>query len=132
MFYQIKTAPAGNRNQSHRRRIRQQNIHKSTWCQNSSKHSRFFHCSECRWSETVWKNCVHLVRNSLAFMNLFFRAWFYCKACHDDIKDETLIKKCKCKNCELNFFLKIFVSIFKYKLTKSNFKTSKKFYSSDD
>jgi len=28
------------------------------------------------------------------------RAWFYCKACHDDIKDETLIKKCKCKNCE--------------------------------
>ncbi|KAL3276506.1 hypothetical protein HHI36_011886 [Cryptolaemus montrouzieri] len=28
------------------------------------------------------------------------RAWFYCKACHDDIKDETLIKKCKCKNCK--------------------------------
>ncbi|XP_045494348.1 calcium-activated potassium channel slowpoke isoform X10 [Colias croceus] len=27
------------------------------------------------------------------------RAWFYCKACHEDIKDETLIKKCKCKNC---------------------------------
>nr|QNT38217.1 KCa [Astacus leptodactylus] len=26
------------------------------------------------------------------------RAWYYCKACHDDIKDETLIKKCKCKN----------------------------------
>ncbi|VEN41186.1 unnamed protein product [Callosobruchus maculatus] len=25
-------------------------------------------------------------------------AWFYCKACHDEIKDETLIKKCKCKN----------------------------------
>ncbi|KAK1120430.1 hypothetical protein K0M31_012410 [Melipona bicolor] len=28
------------------------------------------------------------------------RAWFYCKACHEDIKDETLIKKCKCKNCK--------------------------------
>ncbi|KAL1506404.1 hypothetical protein ABEB36_005774 [Hypothenemus hampei] len=26
------------------------------------------------------------------------RAWFYCKACHEHIKDETLIKKCKCKN----------------------------------
>ncbi|XP_066150084.1 calcium-activated potassium channel slowpoke isoform X2 [Euwallacea fornicatus] len=26
------------------------------------------------------------------------RAWFYCKACHEQIKDETLIKKCKCKN----------------------------------
>ncbi|CAH0768686.1 unnamed protein product [Bemisia tabaci] len=26
------------------------------------------------------------------------RAWFYCKACHEDIRDETLIKKCKCKN----------------------------------
>ena len=31
------------------------------------------------------------------------RAWFYCKACHEDVKDETLIKKCKCKNCELTF-----------------------------
>lgn len=29
-----------------------------------------------------------------------FSAWFYCKACHEDIKDETLIKKCKCKNCK--------------------------------
>ncbi|KAL7018316.1 hypothetical protein ACKWTF_010719 [Chironomus riparius] len=29
------------------------------------------------------------------------RAWFYCKACHEDIKDETLIKKCKCKNLAL-------------------------------
>lgn len=34
----------------------------------------------------------------------FFRAWFYCKACHEDIKDETLIKKCKCKNCKIIFF----------------------------
>lgn len=33
-----------------------------------------------------------------------YRAWFYCKACHDDIKDETLIKKCKCKNCELSSY----------------------------
>lgn len=29
-----------------------------------------------------------------------FRAWYYCKACHEEIRDETLIKKCKCKNCE--------------------------------
>ena len=33
-----------------------------------------------------------------------YRAWFYCKACHEDIKDETLIKKCKCKNCKSNYF----------------------------
>merc|ERR1719193_2385572 len=26
------------------------------------------------------------------------RAWFYCKACHEDVKDENQIKKCKCKN----------------------------------
>merc|ERR1712223_2384443 len=26
------------------------------------------------------------------------RAWFFCKSCHDDVKDENLIKKCKCKN----------------------------------
>ena len=30
----------------------------------------------------------------------YFRAWFYCKACHEDIKDENLIRKCKCKNCK--------------------------------
>ncbi|XP_065208102.1 calcium-activated potassium channel slowpoke [Planococcus citri] len=29
------------------------------------------------------------------------RAWFFCKACHIDIKDETLIKKCKCKLCDV-------------------------------
>nr|CAD7397827.1 unnamed protein product [Timema poppensis] len=29
------------------------------------------------------------------------RAWFYCKHCHEDSKDETLIKKCKCKNCSV-------------------------------
>ncbi|KAG8040065.1 hypothetical protein G9C98_001181 [Cotesia typhae] len=34
------------------------------------------------------------------------RAWFYCKACHEDIKDETLIKKCKCKNCKLFYSIK--------------------------
>ncbi|XP_076368256.1 calcium-activated potassium channel slowpoke-like isoform X2 [Tachypleus tridentatus] len=26
------------------------------------------------------------------------RAWYYCKNCHDDVKDEKLIKKCKCKS----------------------------------
>ncbi|GIY62021.1 calcium-activated potassium channel slowpoke [Caerostris darwini] len=26
------------------------------------------------------------------------RAWYYCKHCHEDVKDEKLIKKCKCKN----------------------------------
>merc|ERR1719266_3087258 len=26
------------------------------------------------------------------------RAWFYCKACHEDVKDETVIRKCKCKH----------------------------------
>lgn len=40
------------------------------------------------------------------YVHFFFffinSAWFYCKACHDDIKDETLIKKCKCKNCKYN------------------------------
>ena len=28
------------------------------------------------------------------------RAWYYCKACHEDMKNETQIRKCKCKNCE--------------------------------
>ncbi|CAG0889945.1 unnamed protein product [Darwinula stevensoni] len=33
------------------------------------------------------------------------RALFYCKACHEDIKDETSIKKCKCKNRKYNSIL---------------------------
>ncbi|KAK6048210.1 Calcium-activated BK potassium channel alpha subunit [Cooperia oncophora] len=28
------------------------------------------------------------------------RAFFWCKQCHEDIRDVTLIKKCKCKNRE--------------------------------
>lgn len=44
---------------------------------------------------------------SIINLPLLYRAWFYCKACHDDIKDETLIKKCKCKNCEYENFLRI-------------------------
>ena len=56
---------------------------------------------------------------------IFFRAWFYCKACHEEIKDETLIKKCKCKNCEYhNLYLFLIISIrstvfkAKYRLLK--------------
>lgn len=26
------------------------------------------------------------------------RAWYYCKHCHEDVRDAKLIKKCKCKN----------------------------------
>ncbi|XP_054706428.1 calcium-activated potassium channel slowpoke-like [Uloborus diversus] len=26
------------------------------------------------------------------------RVWFYCKTCHEDVKDDKQIKKCKCKN----------------------------------
>ncbi|ULT92532.1 hypothetical protein L3Y34_009959 [Caenorhabditis briggsae] len=29
------------------------------------------------------------------------RAFFWCKQCHDDIKDVSMIKKCKCKNLAL-------------------------------
>ncbi|XP_076350891.1 calcium-activated potassium channel slowpoke-like isoform X2 [Tachypleus tridentatus] len=28
------------------------------------------------------------------------RAWYYCRNCHEGIKDEKLIKKCKCRNCD--------------------------------
>lgn len=27
-----------------------------------------------------------------------FRAFYWCKQCHEDILDVTLIKKCKCRN----------------------------------
>ncbi|KAG8194843.1 hypothetical protein JTE90_017277 [Oedothorax gibbosus] len=39
------------------------------------------------------------------------RAWYYCKHCHEDVKDEKLIKKCKCKNPPKEFKQK--VALFK-------------------
>ena len=47
-----------------------------------------------------------LTSSRLSHLNLtesiFCRAWFFCKSCHDDVKDENLIKKCKCKNCKFS------------------------------
>ena len=37
------------------------------------------------------------------------RAWYYCKACHEDVKNENQIKKCKCKNCA--YFLSLSLSL---------------------
>lgn len=53
-------------------------------------------------ADEVKRQIIVFFKNTFILANilLHFRAWFYCKACHDDIKDETLIKKCKCKNCE--------------------------------
>lgn len=31
-------------------------------------------------------------------LNVYFRAFYWCKHCHEDIFDISLIKKCKCKN----------------------------------
>lgn len=60
----------------------------------------YFRCSNCQRSDDLF---------IASFLKIWYRAWFYCKACHEDIKDETLIKKCKCKNREyLNFFLQCY------------------------
>lgn len=45
-----------------------------------------------------------LISRNIHQSRFFYRAWFYCKACHEDIRDETLIKKCKCKNCKYALF----------------------------
>ena len=28
---------------------------------------------------------------------LVFRAWFYCKSCHEKVRNENIIRKCKCR-----------------------------------
>ena len=50
-----------------------------------------------------------MVNQSVKLTTIFgySRAWFYCKACHEDIKDENLIRKCKCKNCKYPFKIKV-------------------------
>ena len=45
------------------------------------------------------------------------RAWYYCKACHEDVKNENQIKKCKCKNCK---YTKLGSNCCKYKCTLSS------------
>ena len=45
------------------------------------------------------------------------RAWYYCKACHEDVKNENQIKKCKCKNCK---YTKLRSNCCKYKCTLSS------------
>ena len=42
------------------------------------------------------------------------RAWYYCKACHEDVKNENQIRKCKCKNCKCELFyseVQLFVAV---------------------
>lgn len=99
VLYEIKATSFGYRNQSNGRRRRQQNIDKPERCQDPSQHTRFFHCTKCRWSETVMIS-MPCECQTFCWNDVLCSAWFYCKACHDDIKDETLIKKCKCKNCK--------------------------------
>lgn len=54
-------------------------------------------------SEEVKRYVVHQpLLNFVAIVQLVrFRAFYWCKQCHDDITDVTLIKKCKCKNLSL-------------------------------
>ncbi|GFQ95009.1 calcium-activated potassium channel slo-1, partial [Trichonephila clavata] len=39
---------------------------------------------------------------STSFVGMSFpqaaEVWYYCKNCHEDVRDEKQIKKCKCKN----------------------------------
>lgn len=68
-----------------------------------------FNLSESIAQEKHANHTISHISNSLLF--ILCSAWFYCKACHDDIKDETLIKKCKCKNCKYypNYFYRMFL-----------------------
>ena len=38
------------------------------------------------------------------FVIVFHRVWYYCKACHENISNEQLIKRCKCKTCKYFHF----------------------------
>lgn len=117
MFHETEAPVVGHRNQGPGRGGGQQNLDKSERRQDPGQHTRILYRPECWRSEevrivhlfgqlaathapllisaAVWKDLI----NNSPFL---CRAWFFCKACHDDIKDETLIKKCKCKNCKCN------------------------------
>ena len=42
-----------------------------------------------------------LISALLEFIGTILRANFYCNGCHEDIRDEKLIRRCMCKHCKL-------------------------------
>ncbi|XP_071036204.1 calcium-activated potassium channel slowpoke-like isoform X1 [Parasteatoda tepidariorum] len=45
------------------------------------------------------------------------RVWYYCKNCHEDVRDEKQIKKCKCKYPASKFKRNVWASLFLRKST---------------
>lgn len=65
-------------------------------------HFKYFSNSQKQYKDDyILYSINHLTAVIIIFRFFVSRAWYYCKACHEDIKDETLIKKCKCKNCKI-------------------------------
>lgn len=62
------------------------------WCQRSEEVTMLL------WSDEVWSQIGRIYVTMYAACP--FRAFFYCKACHDDITDPKRIKKCGCKRRE--------------------------------
>ena len=79
---------------------RPDNRNQSSNDQDQRPHHWIFSHTILRWSKEVrvWKNYFQNIFNLQKFN--IFRAFHFCKACHEDVRDENLIKKCKCKSCK--------------------------------
>ena len=101
LFCEIEAVALGHRSKAWGRR-RSQNFNQPKKIQTANEYSRVFYCPVSRRSEKVYLKWI----SSFLYIFIFsHRAWFYCKACHEDVKDENLIKKCKCKHCKSNYGL---------------------------
>ena len=97
MLHQTEVAAAGHWGEVWGGRGRPEDHHQSSPLQNPCKFRWFLHYPVSGRGKKV--RTLSPPSPSLSLLNLC-RAWFYCKACHEDVKDENLIKKCKCKHCK--------------------------------
>ena len=68
----------------------------------------FNSCYKKMLTTFCFEKCVYLFPRSF-----IFRAFHFCKACHEDVRDETQIKKCKCKSCKLRIWNILIIQSFR-------------------
>ena len=92
LLCEAQTAVAGSRGEAGRRGGHQ-DLNQPSRVKDSGQHCRILYCRRLHGGEMFTYPVLYQHHEKVK------RAWYYCKACHEDVKNENQIKKCKCKNC---------------------------------
>ena len=101
LLCEAQTVVAGSRGEAGRRGGHQ-DLNQPSRVKDSGQHCRILYCRRLHGGEMFTYPVLYQHHEKVK------RAWYYCKACHEDVKNENQIKKCKCKNC--GYFLSLFKS----------------------